>query len=91
MGLEGARRPDFVCIHTGSRKILDGVCDELGFDRAGEGPSGSYGVLREFGNLSAGSIGFMLAEHLRRGSRGTGAMVAFGAGFSASAGLVTFP
>ena len=91
VGPEGARRPAFACIHTGSRKILDGVCAELGFECAGAGAASAYGVLQEFGKLSACSIGFMLADHLRRGSRGTGAMVAFGVGFSASAGLVTFP
>lgn len=90
--LEGARapRPAFACIHTGSRKILDGVCDELGFERAGAGTASSYATLQDFGNMSSCSIGFMLADHLRRGTRGTGAMLAFGAGFSASAGSVRF-
>lgn len=88
----GTQGPDpaFYCVHTGSRKILDGVQRALRKSgRAGEFGV-SYDVLARYGNLSSCSTGFMLSEHLRRGTRGVGLALSFGVGFSASAGIVEF-
>lgn len=75
-------------VHTGSRKILDGVCDRLGVARGAPEVAGSYEVLRRHGNLSSASIGFML--HAAQNTTGPALVVSFGVGFSASAGVLTF-
>jgi 3-oxoacyl-[acyl-carrier-protein] synthase-3 len=75
-------------VHTGSRKILDGVCTQLGISPDAGKVSRSYDVLDRFGNLSSASIGFMLAEG--GFAAGTGLIVSFGVGFSASAGAISF-
>jgi 3-oxoacyl-[acyl-carrier-protein] synthase III len=75
-------------LHTGSHKILRGVCEEIGAGGP-DGPAGvSFDVLADYGNLSGASVGFMLDRPLPPGD---GAMVAFGAGFSASAAQLTIP
>src|SRR5688500_11753783 len=53
---------DNCLIHTGSKKILDGVCSQLDLDTDSEKVHGSYEVLKRYGNLSSASTGFMLAE-----------------------------
>jgi 3-oxoacyl-[acyl-carrier-protein] synthase III len=75
-------------VHTGSQKILDGVCGQLGIAPTSEKVSHSYNVLDRFGNLSSASIGFMLAKG--GFPAGTGLIVSFGVGFSASAGAISF-
>ncbi len=75
-------------IHTGSRKILDGVCHKLGLSPSSPKVALSYDILRKYGNLSSASVGFMLAEG--DFTSGTGFMIIFGIGFSASAGIITF-
>ncbi|MGK7901842.1 MAG: hypothetical protein AB4352_10585 [Hormoscilla sp.] len=75
-------------IHTGSRKILDGVCHKLGLSPSSPQVALSYDILRKYGNLSCASVGFMLAEG--DFTSGTGFMIIFGIGFSASAGIITF-
>lgn len=77
-----------VLIHTGSRKILDGVCSMLGESPDSPRVSASYRVLSEYGNLSSASVGFMLANNSF--DSGAGVMATFGAGFSASALEVAF-
>jgi 3-oxoacyl-[acyl-carrier-protein] synthase III len=75
-------------LHTGSHKILREICDEIGVGGA-DGPARvSFDVLAEYGNLSAASVGFMLDRPLPPGD---GAIVAFGAGFSASAAQLSVP
>lgn len=74
-------------IHTGSRKIVDAVCERLGVDKDGVAVRPSYDVLRTYGNLSSASLGFMLAEN--RFTHGHGLAVSFGVGFSASATTFT--
>ena len=49
-------------IHTGSKKILDGVCSQLDLNPDSAKVHGSYQVLERYGNLSSASTGFMLAE-----------------------------
>ena len=74
-------------IHTGSKKILDGVCSQLHIDRDSEKVQGSYEILKNFGNLSSASTGFMLAN--KTDWQGPTLVVGFGVGFAASAGLMT--
>src|SRR5258708_10477428 len=52
---------DDCLIHTGSKKILDGVCSQLHLDTDSTKVEKSYDVLENFGNLSSASTGFMLA------------------------------
>ncbi|HJQ31860.1 MAG TPA: 3-oxoacyl-[acyl-carrier-protein] synthase III C-terminal domain-containing protein [Pyrinomonadaceae bacterium] len=75
-------------IHTGSKKILDGVCAQLDIAPGSEKVQPSYEVLKRYGNLSSASTGFMLAEGAHR--EGASLVVGFGVGFTASAGVVNF-
>jgi 3-oxoacyl-[acyl-carrier-protein] synthase III len=75
-------------IHTGSKKILDGVCSQLALAPDSDKVRASYDILRNYGNLSSASTGFMLTE--KRVPKGFGLIVGFGVGFTASAGVVTF-
>ena len=74
-------------IHTGSKKILDGVCSQLELDRDSTKVHGSYEVLKNYGNLSSASTGFMLAEKTEW--TGPAMVVGFGVGFTASAGVMS--
>lgn len=74
-------------IHTGSKKILDGVCSQLELDRDSTKVHGSYEVLKNYGNLSSASTGFMLAEKTEW--NGPAMVVGFGVGFTASAGVMS--
>ncbi len=72
-------------VHTGSKKILDKVRENLGLKDDFDKISTSYFILKNFGNLSSCSIGFMLdrainVNHLH----GDVLIVSFGVGFSAS-------
>ena len=75
-------------IHTGSKKILDGVCTQLDLEPDSAKVHGSYQVLERYGNLSAASTGFMLAE--KSEWSGPAMVVGFGVGFAASAGIMNF-
>jgi 3-oxoacyl-[acyl-carrier-protein] synthase III len=77
---------DDCLIHTGSRKILDGVCSQLHIDTDSTKVHKSYDVLENFGNLSSASTGFMLAR--KKEWAGPAMVVGFGVGFTASAGLM---
>jgi 3-oxoacyl-[acyl-carrier-protein] synthase III len=78
---------DDCLIHTGSKKILDGVCSQLHLDTDSTKVEKSYGVLENYGNLSSASTGFMLAE--KKEWAGPAMVVGFGVGFTASAGLMS--
>jgi 3-oxoacyl-[acyl-carrier-protein] synthase-3 len=79
---------DDCLIHTGSKKILDGVCSQLDLRPDSSKVSASYQVLQRYGNLSSASTGFMLAE---KGEwSGPAIVVGFGVGFTASAGIMHF-
>lgn len=80
---------DDCLIHTGSKKILDGVCSQLHLEKDSTKVQGSYDVLRNYGNLSSASTGFMLAE--KNDWKGPAMVVGFGVGFTASAGIMNFP
>jgi 3-oxoacyl-[acyl-carrier-protein] synthase III len=75
-------------IHTGSKKILDGVCAQLDLLPDSSKVRTSYEILQNYGNLSSASTGFMLAEKNFR--QGPALVVGFGVGFAASAGLLNF-
>jgi 3-oxoacyl-[acyl-carrier-protein] synthase III len=78
---------DDCLIHTGSKKILDGVCSQLHLDTDSTRVHKSYDVLENFGNLSSASTGFMLAG--KKEWAGPAMVVGFGVGFTASAGLMS--
>jgi 3-oxoacyl-[acyl-carrier-protein] synthase-3 len=79
---------DDCLIHTGSKKILDGVCSQLDLCPDSEKVHASYKVLEQYGNLSSASTGFMLAD---KGEwSGPAIVVGFGVGFTASAGIMNF-
>ncbi|HEY0386014.1 MAG TPA: 3-oxoacyl-[acyl-carrier-protein] synthase III C-terminal domain-containing protein [Pyrinomonadaceae bacterium] len=75
-------------IHTGSKKILDGVCTQLALAPDSTKVRTSYEILQNYGNLSSASTGFMLSEKEDR--RGPTMVVGFGVGFAASAGVINF-
>ena len=78
---------DDCLIHTGSKKILDGVCSQLHLDTDSLKVNKSYEVLKNYGNLSSASTGFMLAG--KKEWAGPAMVVGFGVGFTASAGLMS--
>jgi len=75
-------------IHTGSKKILDGVCTQLSLQPDSSKVLSSYKVLKSYGNLSSASTGFMLAE--KNEWSGPAIIVGFGVGFAASAGIMNY-
>lgn len=79
---------DNCLIHTGSKKILDGVCSQLHLETDSTKVHGSYEVLKNYGNLSSASTGFMLAE--KNEWKGPAIVVGFGVGFTASAGIMNY-
>jgi 3-oxoacyl-[acyl-carrier-protein] synthase-3 len=79
---------DDCLIHTGSKKILDGICSQLDLPPDSAKVHGSYKVLERYGNLSSASTGFMLAE--KDEWSGPAMVVGFGVGFAASAGIMNF-
>jgi 3-oxoacyl-[acyl-carrier-protein] synthase III len=79
---------DDCLIHTGSKKILDGICSQLDLRPDSAKVHGSYKVLERYGNLSSASTGFMLAE--KDEWSGPAMVVGFGVGFAASAGIMNF-
>lgn len=81
---------DQVLIHTGSRKILDGICSTLNLAGRSQKVAVSYDVLARYGNLTGASLGFMIAEALPR-SRGPVLLISFGLSFSGSAGILYPP
>lgn len=79
---------DDCLIHTGSKKILDGVCSQLEIEKDSQKVHSSYEVLQNYGNLSSASTGFMLAK--KDDWKGPAMVVGFGVGFTASAGIMSF-
>ena len=75
-------------IHTGSKKILDGVCSQLDLQPDSRKVHSSYEVLQQYGNLSSASTGFMLAG--KKDWSGPTMVVGFGVGFAASAGIMNY-
>jgi 3-oxoacyl-[acyl-carrier-protein] synthase III len=80
---------DDCLIHTGSKKILDGVCSQLELAPNSSKVHSSYEVLKNYGNLSSASTGFMLAKK-QDSWQGPTIVVGFGVGFTASAGIMSY-
>jgi 3-oxoacyl-[acyl-carrier-protein] synthase III len=77
-------------MHTGSKRILNGLCDEFHVPRDSEKVASSYRVLREYGNTIGCSIPLMLAEEVHR-PEGEGIMMAFGLSFSCGSFSMRIP
>ena len=77
--------------HPGGQKVLDAFADAVGCQRASL--AHSYNVLRDFGNMSAASVLFVLHAILtdQAHHEGYGLMSALGPGFSAEQLLLRFP
>lgn len=76
---------NFYLIHTGSKKIISAVQKNLMLDDQMDKISVSYFVLKNYGNLSSCSIGFMLERLINQQKvNGTLLLISFGVGFSGS-------
>jgi alkylresorcinol/alkylpyrone synthase len=69
------------CCHPGGAKVLDALEDVFGVQR--RGLVHSRNVLRRYGNMSAATVLFVLAESLAAGGRGRRLLTALGPGFTA--------
>jgi len=70
----------FIC-HPGGMKVLDALEDVFELPRGGMREARD--VLRDFGNMSAVTVIFVLERQLRRGIQGRHLISALGPGFSA--------
>lgn len=77
-------------MHTGSFRILDGLCKEFGVDSNGPATASSYRVLRDYGNTLGCSVPLMLADPIQRPA-GHALLLAFGLSFSCGAFTMTVP
>lgn len=94
------RRPDValgraadavaLLMHTGSLRILDGLCGEFGVEAGAARAASSYRILRECGNTLGCSVPLMLADPVRRPA-GEALILAFGLSFSCGAFTMTIP
>lgn len=71
---------DGYIVHPGGRRVLEGI--EKSLDLTPDDLSVAYDVLRNYGNMSAATVLFVLDQTLRSGVRGRYLMTAFGPGFS---------
>lgn len=72
-------------VHTGSKKIISQVSKNLKLDDEEDKIALSYSVLKNYGNLSSCSIGFMLCSLINeKKEHGTVLVISFGVGFSGS-------
>jgi alkylresorcinol/alkylpyrone synthase len=69
------------CCHPGGAKVLDALEDVFGVQR--RGLVHSRNVLRRYGNMSAATILFVLAESLAAGGGGRRLLTTLGPGFTA--------
>jgi alkylresorcinol/alkylpyrone synthase len=72
---------DGFLFHPGGRKVLDTAEEILGVPH--EKLEHSWGVLRDFGNMSSATAVFVLERAIASGARGRHLLAAFGPGFSA--------
>lgn len=77
-------------MHTGSCRILDGLCREFGVSANSHAVASSYRILRKYGNTIGCSVPLMFADPVRR-EPGEALMVAFGLSFSCGACTMTIP
>ena len=87
---EALRREDIShwIIHSGGRKVIDGIRDELGLTE--EQLRNSRCVLRNFGNMSSPTVLFVLAETMRGTPRPgeIGLMAAMGPGLAVEGAIL---
>jgi predicted naringenin-chalcone synthase len=79
--LGGANDIDLWAVHPGGRTVLDAV--EQAFDLAPDALAASRGVLRDHGNMSSGTVMFVLERMLRERRTGRGCAMSFGPGLVA--------
>jgi len=79
-GLDRRDLAGYIC-HPGGMKVLDAL--EATFELEPGGMGDARDVLREYGNMSAVTVLFVLQRMLRRGLRGRHLLSALGPGFSA--------
>ena len=77
-------------MHTGSRRILDGLCDQFHVRTDSPAAASSYRILRDYGNTLGCSVPLMLADSVRRPA-GHALLVAFGLSFSSGAFIMDVP
>ncbi|MGO9308573.1 MAG: type III polyketide synthase [Spirochaetia bacterium] len=77
---------DIWAVHPGGRAILDRTAAAL--DLPASALSHSYGVLREYGNMSSATIFFVLKRILESSESGTVFATAFGPGLTVESGLL---
>jgi len=80
-GLELADLAGLVC-HPGGVKVLDALAEVLA--PVTDGLEHSRAVLRDYGNMSAVTVLFVLERRMATGARGRHLMSAFGPGFTAA-------
>ncbi|HTO94897.1 MAG TPA: type III polyketide synthase [Bacteroidota bacterium] len=87
---EGLRREDVNhwIIHSGGRKVIDGIRDELGLSETQL--KNSRCVLKNFGNMSSPTVLFVLGETMRSATApgDVGLMVAMGPGLAVEGALL---
>jgi 3-oxoacyl-[acyl-carrier-protein] synthase-3 len=89
-GLKSAADASMLLMHTGSTRILDGLCRRFDVPNDSERVASSYRILRDYGNTLGCSVPLMLAEEVRR-EPGEGLVIAFGLSFSCGAFSLTVP
>ncbi|MBM2841191.1 MAG: putative Chalcone and stilbene synthase domain protein [Bacteroidetes bacterium] len=87
----GLRRGDIShwIIHSGGRRVIDNIKDELGLDE--NQLRHSRCVLKNFGNMSSPTVLYVLSETMRSSNPrpgDLGVMLAMGPGLAIEAGLV---
>ena len=73
---------DRVCAHPGGVKVIEALEDVFGYQRGAL--NAEREILRDYGNMSAPSVLFVLERALKRGLRGSAVLSALGPGFTAS-------
>jgi predicted naringenin-chalcone synthase len=82
---------DWWVVHPGGTQVLKKIEEEMDLPR--QALDFSYGVLRDFGNMSSPTVLFVLERILQQGQpkqSQKGLLLSFGAGFTAFASLVEF-
>ena len=88
--LKDPRDATMLLMHTGSWRILDGLCEQFRISPNSPAVASSYAILREYGNTIGCSVPLMLADPVHR-SEGEALMIAFGLSFSCGACSLTVP
>jgi alkylresorcinol/alkylpyrone synthase len=84
MTLADVARP---CCHPGGIKVIEALEDVLGYPR--DGLDAERQILREYGNMSAPTVLFVLQRLVRSGTSGPLLMSSLGPGFCAAFQMVT--